>query len=89
MSAKTPERSPPLSHRGFSDKARGVLLETAVIEKPTHKKTDGQGSVAAPHRGFNEKAREVLLERRRSPQHKSDPVASARIKGCEKLKQIA
>ncbi|VDN42151.1 unnamed protein product [Gongylonema pulchrum] len=56
------------SHRGFSQKARGVLLESHSVTSdklpniPDKNGKDGQ--TAAPHRGFNEKAREVLLDRK-------------------------
>uniref|UniRef100_A0A0N5AEL2 Uncharacterized protein n=1 Tax=Syphacia muris TaxID=451379 RepID=A0A0N5AEL2_9BILA len=55
-------------HHGFSQKARGVLLqpEHAVAEKVLNDRRSP--SPVAPHRGFNEKAREVLLNSKSSEQ---------------------
>ncbi|VBB35505.1 unnamed protein product, partial [Acanthocheilonema viteae] len=58
-------------HRGFSQKVRGILLEsqsTTCDKLPNmpnkNIKKDAQLQTTAPHRGFNEKAREVLLDRK-------------------------
>ncbi|VDK56946.1 unnamed protein product [Anisakis simplex] len=56
------------SHRGFSAKARQVLLEPqapfAVADKQVILTTSNNPtSPIAPHRGFNPKAREKLIER--------------------------
>uniref|UniRef100_A0A8R1TPV6 Uncharacterized protein n=1 Tax=Onchocerca volvulus TaxID=6282 RepID=A0A8R1TPV6_ONCVO len=65
----TQEQKDPSSHRGFSQKVRGILLEsqsTTADKLPNipHKNVKIDGQTAAPHRGFNEKAREVLLDRK-------------------------
>ncbi|VDK44160.1 unnamed protein product [Anisakis simplex] len=56
------------SHRGFSQKARGILLESHVVpeKKTVEKRHHNVNSIspAAPHRGFNLKAREILLDKK-------------------------
>ncbi|VDM78985.1 unnamed protein product, partial [Strongylus vulgaris] len=61
---ETANGSPKTPHRGFNNKARGVLIgadhnrpidiPVVVHDTPTH-------SPIAPHRGFNSKAREMLI----------------------------
>ncbi|EFO16393.2 hypothetical protein LOAG_12114 [Loa loa] len=57
------------SHRGFSQKVRGILLEsqsttTDKLPNIPHKNVKKDVQTTAPHRGFNDKAREVLLDRK-------------------------
>ncbi|CAG9530525.1 unnamed protein product [Cercopithifilaria johnstoni] len=57
------------SHRGFSQKVRGILLEpqSATFDKLPNipnKNIKKDVQTTAPHRGFNEKAREMLLDRK-------------------------
>ncbi|VDN02094.1 unnamed protein product [Thelazia callipaeda] len=56
------------SHRGFSQKVRGILLESPSVTcdklPNVTDKSSKKDSQAAPHRGFSEKAREVLLDRK-------------------------
>uniref|UniRef100_A0A914ZSW9 Uncharacterized protein n=1 Tax=Parascaris univalens TaxID=6257 RepID=A0A914ZSW9_PARUN len=79
------------SHRGFSHKARGVLLESVPLmpdKKVMEKHRNNVTSPAAPHRGFNGKAREVLLDRKKS-QQRPDSSSSVRIKGGDKINSMA
>uniref|UniRef100_A0A915PXR0 Uncharacterized protein n=1 Tax=Setaria digitata TaxID=48799 RepID=A0A915PXR0_9BILA len=57
------------SHRGFSQKVRGILFESQSVTSDKlpnipDKNLKKDGHTTAPHRGFNEKAREVLLDRK-------------------------
>ncbi|MFH4974732.1 hypothetical protein AB6A40_001441 [Gnathostoma spinigerum] len=55
-------------HRGFSSKAREILLEpvapfAVTVKKKEASTSHNQSATVAPHRGFSTKAKEMLLER--------------------------
>ncbi|VDM14688.1 unnamed protein product [Wuchereria bancrofti] len=66
----TQEQKDGTSHRGFSQKVRGILLESQsttsdkLPNMPNKSLKKNVQTTTAPHRGFNEKAREMLLDRK-------------------------
>ncbi|KAK6112986.1 hypothetical protein QQG55_49830 [Brugia pahangi] len=76
------------SHRGFSQKVRGILLESQsttsdkLPNMPNKSLKKNVQTTTAPHRGFNEKAREMLLDR------KNPGTASSKVKGSEKIRHL-
>uniref|UniRef100_A0A0R3RHY9 WH2 domain-containing protein n=1 Tax=Elaeophora elaphi TaxID=1147741 RepID=A0A0R3RHY9_9BILA len=65
----TQDQQDAAAHRGFSQKVRGILLESQSVTSDKlpnmpNKNVKNDTRTTAPHRGFNEKAREVLLDRK-------------------------
>ncbi|KAM3727822.1 Imidazole glycerol phosphate synthase subunit HisH [Dirofilaria immitis] len=83
----TQEQKDACSHRGFSQKVRGILLESQSVTSDKlpnipNKNVKTVGQTTAPHRGFNEKAREVLLDR------KNPGTTASKVKGSEKIRHL-